>query len=258
MDRHIKPLKRTGLTFERYRATAQSSFASFPNEQVWRQGGLTPNRQLEKPEAGYCIVLRYDQETTGAITHFMAKIRAILPPIVEYHERHLHTTIGVYGKGDLAGFLPDPPTIKCLRQSIEAGLGSCAQNLQVALGKWLFNNETILIPGYPNQNLWALTQSIGHACALNGLALDMARMAHVTTARFISGVSRQVFEQFVGLTKSAPVIGSVRPSSIDLATWRCDGLTFELATHRRYPLGAKAFQARTDTVGEHDNNLPQK
>jgi hypothetical protein len=64
----------------------------------------------------------------------------------------------------------------------------------------------------------------------------MARVIHITTARFISGISRPEFEQFVHLMKSAPKIASAKPNAIDLATWHCDGLTFDIATHKRYYL----------------------
>ncbi len=174
-------------TFDTYSANAQVIFDSFPNEQVWSQGGLAPNRQLQKPEAGYCIVLRYAADTTGAISHLMTEIRSILPPVVEYNECNLHSTIGVYGKRSMSGFVPDPATLKGLRKAVEEGLSRRPQNPRVELGHWSLNSETILIPGYPNQDLWELSQNIGYACSRNGYVLEMARITHVTTARFING-----------------------------------------------------------------------
>jgi hypothetical protein len=38
-----------------------------------------------KPEAGYCVVIREDEKTTNAISRFMKKVYAILPPMVEYN-----------------------------------------------------------------------------------------------------------------------------------------------------------------------------
>ncbi len=38
------------------------------------------------------------------------------------------------------------------------------------------------------------------------------------------------------LMKSAPVLEPTKPIAIDLATWRCDGLEFNLVTHKRYIL----------------------
>jgi len=104
------------------------------------------------------------------------------------------------------------------------------------LREWLFNNEAILVSGYPNQDFWRLSQNIGRACNLKGHALEMSRISHITTARFIGGVSPQIFDQFALLMKSAPFIGSARPNAIDLATWQCDGLTFNLVTHNRFCL----------------------
>jgi len=46
------------MTFDFYVENAQAIFDGFPNEQVWIQGGLRPNKQLQNPEAGYCIVIR--------------------------------------------------------------------------------------------------------------------------------------------------------------------------------------------------------
>jgi hypothetical protein len=224
------------MTFENFVANSQAIFKSFPNEQVWIQGGFIPNRQLQKPEAGYCVVIRYDEKTTNAISRFMTRIQGVLPPIVEYSERSFHTTIGVYGKGDLQGFISDLAVLKYLAKSVEKGLMDCPKNPCVEFGQWLYNNEAILVSGYPNQDLWCLSQNIRNACQENGVPIEMGRIIHITTARFISGVTRQVFEQFMLEMKSAPPIGNIRPSAIELATWHCDGLTFGIVTHKHYPL----------------------
>jgi hypothetical protein len=224
------------MIFDDYIDNAQAIFDGFPNEQVWIQGGFAPNRQLQKPEAGFCIVLRYDDKTTSAISRFMTKVRTILPPIVEYDERNFHSTIGVYGKRNLHDFVPESTTLKLLKNSVEKGLALSPQNPHIEFGKWLYNNEAILLSGYPNQALWELSQNINHACRENGYALEMGRIIHITTARFISGVTSQVFEQFTNLMKSAPFIKPTKPSALDLATWRCDGLTFDLDAHHRYRL----------------------
>jgi 2'-5' RNA ligase len=222
------------MNFDTFVEKAQAIFDSFPNEQVWLQGGLRPNRQLQRPEAGLCIVMRYDEMTTSPISHFMTKIRSILPLIVEYSQQNLHTTVGTYGKGDVDGFVPDLITLQHLMRSVEKGIGNRPQNLRVAFGKWLYNDEAILISGFPNEELWQLFQNIGDACQEKGYPLEMARIIHITTARFISSISRPEFEQFVRLMKSAPMIASTKPNAIDLATWHCDGLAFDIVTHKRY------------------------
>ncbi len=224
------------MTFDDYSANAQAIFDSFPNEDIWQLDGIMPNRQVEKPEAGYCIVFRYDAETTRVISDFIRKVHTILPPVVEYETGNLHTTIGVYGKGAMQEFAPDSATIKYLAKSVEQGLQNYPQNPGVELRKWLFNNEAILVSGYPNQDFWNLSQNIRQACNLNGYSLEMVRIAHITTVRFIHRVTRQVFEEFALLMKSAPTIGSVKPNAIDLATWQCDGLTFDLTMHQRFHL----------------------
>ncbi|RPJ27282.1 MAG: hypothetical protein EHM33_08555 [Chloroflexi bacterium] len=180
--------------------------------------------------------MRYDEMTTRPISQFMNKIRSVLPPIVEYSEPNLHTTVGTYGKGELEGFIPDLETLQHLGMSVEKGIGDRPQNLRVEFGRWLYNHEAILVSGSPNEDLWQLFQTIGSACQENGYPLEMARIVHITTARFISSISHPEFEQFVHLMKSAPKIASMKPSAIDLATWNCDGLMFDIATHRRYRL----------------------
>jgi hypothetical protein len=224
------------MTFESFIVNSKAIFERFSNEQVWLQGGFIPNRQLQKPEAGYCIVIRYDEKTTNMISHFMRRIHAILPPVVEYNERSFHTTIGVFAKGELKRFAPDFAVLKSLGKSVEIGLRNGPGNPEVTFEKWLFNNETILVSGYPNQDLWCLSQNIGNACQENQVPLERGRIIHVTTARFIRGVPRQIFEQFLLLMETAPVIEPTKPSAIDVATWRCDGLAFEIITHERYPL----------------------
>lgn len=224
------------MIFKNYLANAQTIFNSFPNQNVWLQGGLKPNRQIQNPEAGYCVVLRYDQETTAAIARFMSKVRAVLPPVLEYARRNLHTTIGIYGKGDMGGFVPDPATLQNLAKSVEQGISRGSQDPQIEFGRWLYNDEAMLVSGCPNQALWQIFQDVGIACRENGYTLEMGRIVHITTARFISSVTRPIFEQFVHLMESAPVLGSVRPCAIDLAVWRCDGLTFDIVTHKRFSL----------------------
>lgn len=220
------------MTFDTFIEKTQAIFDSFPNEQVWLQGGLRPNRQLQRPEAGYCIMMRYDELTTSPILHFMTKIRSVLLPIVEY----LHTTVATYGKGNMEGFVPDLMTLRQLVKLVEKGIVNRPQNLHIEFGRWLYNDEVVLISGYLNEDLWQLFQNIGTVCQENGYALEMSRVIHITTARFINSISRPEFEEFVHVMKSAPKLASAKPSAIDLATWHCDGLIFDLATYKRYRL----------------------
>lgn len=224
------------MTFENFIANSHAIFKSFPNQQVWLQGGFIPNRQLQMPEAGYCVVMRYDEKITHVISDFMTRLQAVLPPVVEYNARSLHTTIGVYGKENRQGFTPEESMLQYLAKSVEKGMLDCPKNPRLEFGPWLYNHEAILISGCPNQDLWRLSQNISHACQENGVPLEMGRIMHITTARFISGVTRQVFEQFTLEMKSAPALGNIRPGAIELATWHCDGITFDLVTHRHYPL----------------------
>jgi hypothetical protein len=224
------------MTFDSFVANSKNIFDTFPNEQVWLQGGFLPNRQLRNPEAGYCIVIRYDESTTGVISSFMEKVRAILPPVVEYNQQSFHTTIGVYGKEETQGFVPDAEVLSYLNKSVEEGLRSCEGSPYVEFGRWLFNHEAVLVSGYPNKDLWHLIQNIETACKKNGFPLEMGRIVHITTARFISGVTHQLFEQFVHIMKTAPAIEPTKPQAVDLASWRCDGLTFDLVTHERHGL----------------------
>jgi hypothetical protein len=166
----------------------------------------------------------------------MEKVRAILPPIVEYTPKTFHTTIGVYGKEETKEFVPDSELLSYLAESVEEGLNGCSGNPCVEFGRWLFNHETILVSGHPNKDLWQLSQKVEAACKKNELALEMGRIIHVTTARFISGVTRQVFERFLQIMESAPAIEITKPKAVDLASWCCDGLIFDLVTHKRYAL----------------------
>jgi hypothetical protein len=224
------------MTFDVFVKNAQAIFESFPNEQVWLQGGLRPNRQLQMPEAGYCVVIRYDEKITSVISHFMAKIRSVLPHLIVYNEQNLHTTIGTYGKSDMKEFVPDSAILQRLMESVEKGINNYSQNICIEFRRWLYNDEAILVSGYPNQDLWYLRQNIGNAFQENGFSLVMGRIIHITTARFTSSVSFQEFEKFSLLMKSALVLETTKPIAIDLATWRCDGLEFNLVTHKRYTL----------------------
>ena len=222
------------MTFENFIANSKAIFEAFPNEQVWLQGGFRANRQIGMPEAGYCVVLRYDQNVTDLIANYMKKIFAILPPVVEYDAQSLHTTIGVFEKGAVKGFAPDSEVLKRLGKSVKTGLRNNPGNPAVTFERWLYNQEAMLISGYPNLDLWYLMQKIGEACQENGVPLERGHIMHITTARFTRGVSRPVFEQFLRLMDSAPIIGTTKPSAIDVATWQCDGLMFDLVTHDQY------------------------
>src|SRR5215216_2287118 len=127
------------MTFNTFVEKARAIFHSFPNEELWLQGGLRPNRQLQRPEAGYCIVLRYDEMTTRAILHFMTKVCSLLPPIVEYSQPNLHTTVGTYGKGDMEGFVPNLVTLQQLGRSVEKAIGNPPPNLRIEFRRWLYN-----------------------------------------------------------------------------------------------------------------------
>lgn len=224
------------MTYDNFAKTAQAIFNSFPNEQVWMQGGLKPNRQLQQPEAGYCIVIRYHEKIIQPILHFMTQVRSVLPPIVEYKERELHTTIGTYGKTDMERFAPDTAILQHIIKSVEKGINAYPKNLSVKFERWLYNNETIIISGYPSRDLWCLFRKIASACQEDGYPLEMGRIIHVTTARFTKGISSQDFEQFRFLMEMAPAIETSKPSAIDIATWSCDGYKFALSTYKSYHL----------------------
>jgi hypothetical protein len=149
------------MTFDIFVEKAQAIFDSFPNEQVWLQGGLRPNRQLQRPEAGYCVVMRYDEITTIPISHFMTRIRSILPPIVEYNEQNLHTTVGTYGKGKMEGFVPDLVTLQHLVRSVEKGIVNRPQNHRIEFGRWLYNDEAILVSGSQTKTFGSFFRTSG-------------------------------------------------------------------------------------------------
>lgn len=224
--------------FERFNDRSDTRIASFPNEKVWDQGGFRPNRQLLAPEAGYCVILRYPEDVAGALSRFAAEIRTVLPPVVAYCEASLHTTIGVYRKGDLEAFVPDPNVQCALKKAVEEGVKRCEGPLRIALETWLFNHEAVLCAGKPNLETWNMVQSIGAACSQRGLELEMARMLHVSVARWITGVDELVFKKFVDVMARAPALGPVHLAAVDVATWRCDGLTFVLDVHHRFRLGS--------------------
>ena len=224
------------MPYNNYLQTAQTIFDGFPNEQVWSQGGFQPNRQLQKPEAGYCVVIRYDETISGAIAQFMAKVHAVLPQLVTYNKQTLHTTIGTYGKNNMNAFAPNPAVLHLLAESVAKGISGYPRNIGIEFGKWLYNEEVILVPAYPNEELWHLCRSIGNAFQENGLPLQMGRIMHITTARFTGNVSFEIFEEFRLFLKSAPVLGGIKPRAIDLATWSCDGLAFNLIPHKRFDL----------------------
>lgn len=224
------------LSYQSYLDNAQAIFDSFPNEKVWARGGFRPNRQLQNPEAGYCIVLRYGERTTRAISQFMAKVGAVLPPFLEYREQDLHTTIGTYGKGHMVGFVPSLTILQSLMKAVEKCTKRPLQHLQFTFERWLYNDEVILLSGYPNLELWSLFQEIGSACDEGGCPLETARITHVTTARFICSASHQEFMDFNLVMKSAPAIETCKPKKVDLASWRCDGKHFALVTHQCYEL----------------------
>jgi hypothetical protein len=224
------------MSFDTYTERAQAIFDRFPNEQVWFQGGLRPNRQLQSPEAGYCIVMRYDEITTRVISQFMTKISSVLPPMLVYLEKNYHSTVGTFGKRDMAGFIPEPEILQPLARSVENGLANRSQNLRIDFGKWLYNDESILVSCSLNEDLWQLFQNVGTACQENGYPLEMARVTHITTARFTGSVSQSEFEQFACLMNTAPVIAAAKPYAVDLAAWHCDGLTFELDVYKRHSL----------------------
>ncbi|RPH60817.1 MAG: hypothetical protein EHM81_05520 [Chloroflexi bacterium] len=167
------------MTYESFVENAQTIFDGFPNERVWLQGGIRPNRQLQKPEAGYCIVLRYDEKTSSIISRFMTTIRSVLSPIVEYNDQNLHTTVGTFGKESADKFSPDSTVLLHLMKSVEKGISGYSQNIHVKFGKWLYNDEAILVSGYPNQDLWYLCQNIGSVFQENGFPLEMGRIIHI-------------------------------------------------------------------------------
>lgn len=209
---------------------------SFPNERIRDQGRFLPNRQLQAPEAGCCVVLRYGRNVTNLLSRFMENIRALLPPIVAYDESSFHTTLGVFQKSDPGTFRRDPTIYRVLAEAVEESMEVLHDRPGIDLMKWLYNQEALLCGGLPNRSLWEFSCRVGEICVARGIPLEMGRMMHITTARFIEGVDQAVFNRFVALMRDAPVPGPVYPRAVDVAAWRCDGLVFELDVYQSLPL----------------------
>lgn len=224
------------MNFDSYITESRTAMEAFPNERIRDRGCFMPNRQLQTPEAGTCIVLRYDRNVADVLTRLLVPLREILPPIVDYDESTFHTTLGVFQKSAPGDFRQNPTTFRVLAEAVEEGVESLRDRPQIDLVKWLYNREALLCGGLPNRSLWELSRRIGAACRARGFPLEMSRMMHITTARFIKDAGPAVFDKFVARVRDAPVPGVTGPRAVDVAGWRCDGVTFELDVFRSLPL----------------------
>lgn len=200
------------------------------------------------PQAGFLIALRHPDDITEQATGISSQMAALTPAIT-YDGSVLHTTVSDYGLAEGRHIDPtstaDKATLDLLCRVVSLGLkGIDFRNMQqrrIYFSSPLANETTVIAPGYGNDALLDINESIRSASMRAGIndgqGLRGAWGSHMTLNRFLRPMT-PVEGRIVAHTLFAmPPIGDSVPNAVDVGYLSVSPKGFNFTTYERFALG---------------------
>ncbi len=202
------------MNFESFLHGQNEIYEKFRDTSKVTSEGITAH-QLDN-SGGYFVALRHIPEITYKIEEFNRWIAKVVPT-VHYDSRAIHTTISDYGIKQK--FSPDISVLSKLRHGVHQRKKDL-RSPEIEYGSWLYNQNSIIIPGIPNQTLFEDSLAIQESMRSQGIELRFPWGAQITATRFTQNREAKELSNFFELMKSAPIIGKSRPFAIDVGYYR--------------------------------------
>jgi len=217
------------MEFEEFLTKQEEVYNRFRDTSKLKAEGTKPN--IPKHQGGYLIVFRHPLEIAQRVGEFSNRISQTVPAIV-YDANTVHTTISDFGiKED---FVPEKNTLRRLCNSVKETV--IIGKPIISYSEWLYNQNTVLVAGIPNQRFLEIAQKIYSSGEKNGVQLRLPWGAHITSNRFTEQKTPEELKDFFKLMKEAPVLGESVPENIDVAYFDFSPEEFKTVTYERFNL----------------------
>lgn len=175
-------------------------------------------------QGAFLIALRHPDEITEQAAAISLGVANAFPAIT-YDRANLHTTVSDYGLSP--DTVMDPvnnpnhrATLDTLCKIVRMGLLAVdhrtiqARNIQ--FGRAVSNTNSVIAPGYGNDAILDIRQSILAASKDTDLVLPGAWGLHMSLNRFIGASSLEQARNVIDILDSKPAIGNSAPTRIDV------------------------------------------
>ena len=203
-------------------------YAKFRDTSKLEAEGTKPNISNFQ---GYMISFRHRSEIAQRAEDFSKRLSQTVPLMV-YDSDTIHTTISDFGiKEDFTQ-----------NKDILERLCSCVRDVivqnkpEISYREWLYNQNTVLVAGIPNQAFFNVAQNICSLGEKNRVQLRLPWGAHITAGRFTEQKSPRELSDFLKLMKEAPVLGTSMPEKIDVAYFDFNRDGFKIICYERFKI----------------------
>jgi len=191
--------------------------------------GTKPN--IPNSQGGYLIAFRHPSEITQKIDGFSRRISQVVP-IMVYDSATIHTTISDLDVRE--NFTPQKEILNRLTNSVREVV--IIDKPTISYSEWLYNQNTVIVAGVPNQIFSKVSQDVYSSGEKNGVKLRLPWGAHITADRFTEEKNPKELKDFFKLMKEAPVLGESIPENIDVAYFDFSPRGFKITTYERFSL----------------------
>ena len=217
------------MEFQEFLRKQEEVYSRFRDTSKIMAEGTKPSLPA-KPQGGYLIVFRHSIEISQEVERFSRRISQAAPAIV-YDAATVHTTISDFGIKE--SFIPEADTLAKLCNSVR---NVVMNRPTISYGEWLFNQNTVLVAGMPNQAFLEVVQNVHSSAERNGVQLRMPWGAHITANRFTQTKNPTELSDFFKLMKEAPKLGESEPEFIDVGYFEFNMERFLFNIYERFSL----------------------
>jgi len=218
------------MEFQEFLTKQEEVYQNFKNsEETVRKEGIKAHDS--KGESAYFIAFRHLPEIAEKVEEFSLRIARELPSLT-YMKEAVHTTISDYNVRK--DFTLNPDILRKLSTAVYS-IREELSRVSIDYTKWLYNQDTLIAAGMPNESFLRNSEIIRDAAVAEGLELRLPWGAHITTARFEESLSPDSLSDFYKLMQEAVPIGNSIPFAIDIGVGHITE-EFELNTYERFQL----------------------
>jgi 2'-5' RNA ligase len=186
--------------------------------------GLKPDKNIIKGKSGYLVAFQPDENIAKGISDFSKEVSDIVPAIC-FGSQNLHTTITT----DIGELYKKPTNsiLETINTCIESVITELQGTVSINFQKAIYNQNSIILPGVPNDNFLKVSKAIVDCINANGLNFRMPKMAHMTVSRFVGKADKRNIKKLIGTIQKQKPLGKIRMRQIVVGFYRLSKDRFE-------------------------------
>lgn len=187
---------------------------------------LSATPYVAQPIAGYLVAWSHPAQVIEKLARVNLRINKLVA-CLRIDQSNAHTTLSTYHSQALETF--------SLQSELLEGLAAACKKLDPALlsavridfQEWLFNEDTLIAAGQPNQAFWEAGEALISAGQALGLQFRMPWGAHITAARFFEPAEKA--QELAKVLLQMPCLGVSQPEAVFAGHFICSqrGLRLE-------------------------------